>query len=133
LISEANANRPATRVQNRGDLIPVIEKITRQHPKAHWLEGLADIGVPAGPVNTVSEAFADPQVQHRGMQVDMAHAKAGAKGVSLIGNPIKMSETPVSYRQAPPVLGEHTDEILSELLDMDVRECEALREAGIIG
>ncbi len=121
------------RVQNRDTLIPLIEAVTGQHPKTHWLEGLAGIGVPAGPVNTVPEAFADPQVQHREMQISMPHPEAGPDGVKLIGNPVKMSETPVSYRHAPPVLGQHTDDVLSELLDIDGAERDALRAAGVIG
>ena len=120
------------RVQNRDALIPLIEAKTRQSSKAHWLEGLAAIGVPAGPVNTVSEAFSDPQVQHRGMQISMPHPTAGLNEVSLIGNPIKMSATPVSYRHAPPLLGQHTDDILAELLGLGSTELGALRCAGII-
>jgi len=122
-----------SRVQNRDELVPLIEDVTRQKSKRHWLDGLSAIGVPAGPVNTVPEAFADPQVQHRDMQINMPHAKAGAAGVNLIGNPVKMSETPVTYRHAPPVLGEHTDEVLSELLKMDDTERQSLRDAGVIG
>jgi len=136
LAGMADNDRYATndaRVQNRGELIPLIDAATTQHPKSHWLDGLAAIGVPAGPVNTISEAFADPQVQHREMQISMPHAKAGPDGVSLIGNPLKMSETPVSYRHAPPVLGEHTDEVLEEILDIDEAERDMLRAAGIIG
>jgi len=121
------------RVQNRDALIPLIEAVTGQHPKAHWLEGLAEIGVPAGPVNTVPEAFADPQVQHREMQISMTHPEAGPDGVKLIGNPVKMSETPVSYRHAPPVLGQHTDDVLSELLEIGDAERAALRAAKVIG
>lgn len=121
------------RVQNRDILIPQIEAATRLHAKGHWLDGLAAIGVPVGPVNTVPEAFADPQVQHREMQIRMPHPEAGDDGVALIGNPVKMSETPVSYRHAPPVLGQHTDDILSEFLGMDAAERDTLRQAGIIG
>jgi len=121
------------RVHHRDELVPLIDAATRRHPKMHWLEGLAAIGVPAGPVNTISETFADPQVQHREMQISMPHAKAGPDGVRLIGNPIKMSETPVSYRHAPPVLGEYTDQVLEEMLGMDAAERETLRAAGVIG
>lgn len=121
------------RVQNRETLIPIIDAATQRQSKRHWLDGLAAIGVPAGPVNKVSEAFADPQVQHREMQINMAHPEAGPDGVDLIGNPVKMSETPVSYRHAPPTLGQHTDDILSELLEIDEAERNMLRDAGIIG
>jgi crotonobetainyl-CoA:carnitine CoA-transferase CaiB-like acyl-CoA transferase len=111
----------------------MIEAVTVQKTKAYWLDGLAGLGVPAGPVNTVSEAFADPQVQHRGMRITMPHAHSGSGTVDLIGNPVKMSETPVSYRLAPPVLGEHTDQVLEELLGMGAEQREALRQQGIIG
>ncbi len=133
LADEAGYATNDARVQNRDDLIPLIEAATSLKPKAYWLEGLAGIGVPVGPVNTVPEAFADPQVQHREMQITMPHAKAGPDGVSLIGNPVKMSETPVCYRHAPPVLGEHTDDVLEELLGLDEGNLEALRAEGVIG
>ena len=121
------------RVHNRDELVSIIEAITQQKTKAHWLDGLAGLGVPAGPVNTVSEAFADPQVQHRNMRITMPHEHAGSGTVDLIGNPVKLSKTPVSYRLAPPVLGEHTDQVLEELLNMGAEEHSSFREQGIIG
>ncbi len=129
------------RVQHREILADLIEAATKQKTKTHWLEGLATLGVPAGPVNTISEAFADPQVMHRGMRISMPHPLAGAAmaqggepgTVDLIGNPVKMSGTPVSYRQAPPLLGEHTDEVLSQLLGIDDAERDKLRDTGVIG
>ncbi len=121
------------RVQNRDTVVPLIEAVTLTKPKAYWLDGLAAIGVPAGPVNTIPEAFADAQVQHRDMQIKMPHAMAGSGHVDLIGNPVKMSETPVSYRHAPPVLGEHTDAVLHDLLELDEMACDDLRARGVIG
>jgi crotonobetainyl-CoA:carnitine CoA-transferase CaiB-like acyl-CoA transferase len=121
------------RVHNRDELVPMIEAVTQEKSKSHWLDGLSGLGVPAGPVNTVSEAFADPQVQHREMRITMPHAHSGSGTVDLIGNPVKMSETPVSYRIAPPVLGEHTDQVLEELLEMNEQVRSELRDQGIIG
>jgi crotonobetainyl-CoA:carnitine CoA-transferase CaiB-like acyl-CoA transferase len=83
-------------------------------------------------VNRIDEVFADPQVRHREMQISMAHPTAGDGEVSLIGNPIKLSETPVGYRRAPPTLGQHTDEVLREVLGMDGQEVERYRKNSVI-
>ncbi len=135
-IPELAANdRYATndgRVRNRQELIPELRKATVRHPSRHWLEGLAGIGVPCGPVNTLGQAFEDPQVQHREMTVSLPHPQAGGGQVRLIGNPIKFSETPVRYHRAPPTLGQHTDEVLAEMLDMPEQERDALRRQGVI-
>ncbi|MGA1598453.1 MAG: CaiB/BaiF CoA transferase family protein [bacterium] len=103
------------RVRNREALIPLINERTEQQPKAHWLDGLAALQVPVGPVNTVPEVFEDPQLLHRGMLHEMPHPLAGGP-VRMIGNPIRLSETPVDYRHAPPLVGQHTREVLAELL-----------------
>ncbi|MGH6620853.1 MAG: CoA transferase, partial [Alphaproteobacteria bacterium] len=76
--------------------------------------------------------FNDPQVRHRQMRIEMTHPLASGKPVSLIGNPIKFSETPVAYRSPPPVMGQHTGEILRELLAMDDGELDALRRLDVI-
>ena len=80
------------------------------------LEGMEREGVPGGPVNTVREVFATDQVAARQMKIKMPHKAAASGEVSLIGNPIKFSKTPVRYRRAPPMMGEHTREVLRELL-----------------
>ena len=110
------------RVQNRDVLAKLISDLTKKLSTNHWLEGLEKIQVPCGPVNTIREVFDDPQVQHRGMEILMPHHLSENGKVSLIGNPVKMSETPVTYRNAPPTLGQHTDEILEEILGMDENE-----------
>jgi crotonobetainyl-CoA:carnitine CoA-transferase CaiB-like acyl-CoA transferase len=125
------ATNPA-RVQHRGELIPLIERLTRDRPTGHWLAGLQASGVPCGPVNDLRQVFDDPQVRHRGMQVDMRHPTARGGRVDLIGNPIRYSATPVEYRRAPPTLGQHTDEILHELLGLTNAEIARLRSDGVI-
>jgi crotonobetainyl-CoA:carnitine CoA-transferase CaiB-like acyl-CoA transferase len=120
------------RVINRDALIPLIEDLTRNHPSRHWLDGLERLGVPGGPVNDIAETFADPQVRHRGMEITLPHAGAGDGAVRLIGNPIRMSKTPVTYRQAPPMVGQHTDEVLDELLGLDAGECATLRARNLL-
>ncbi len=122
----------AARVHNREALIDLISQRTTQHPRDHWLKALEKMGVPCGPVNTIDQVFADPQVDHRQMKITMPHALAADGTVPLIGNPLKLSATPVAHRRAPPELGEHTDEVLEELLNLDVQERQRLRQEGVI-
>ena len=120
------------RVRHRGDLVPLLEALTRAHPVSYWLTGLQVVGVPCGPVNDVRQVFHDPQVRHRRMQVDMPHPAARGGRVTLIGNPIRYSATPVQYRRPPPMLGEQTDEVLREILGLDEAERARLRATGVI-
>jgi crotonobetainyl-CoA:carnitine CoA-transferase CaiB-like acyl-CoA transferase len=120
------------RVRNRKTLVPLIEAITVTRPAQDWIAMLEEVAVPCGPVNTLSEVFADPQTQARDMRITMAHEKAPDGKVDLIGNPLKMSDTPVTYRQAPPLLGEHTDEVLRDTLGLDDQQIAALRASGAI-
>jgi crotonobetainyl-CoA:carnitine CoA-transferase CaiB-like acyl-CoA transferase len=86
--------------------------------------------VPAGPINTLDAVFDDPQVRARGMVVDLPHPISGT--VPLVANPLRLSETPVTYRSAPPPLGAQTHEVLAEFLDMPAAAIEELRAKGII-
>ena len=106
--------------------------ITRKHPSMHWLDNLPSLGVVASPVYTVPEVFEDPQVLARGMKHEMAHPKSGTGKCSLIGNPIKMSKTQLDYRITPPLLGQHTDEVLKELLGLGANDRQTLRNDGVI-
>ena len=120
------------RVHNRNVLAELINDLTKKFSTSYWLEELEKIQVPCGPVNTIREVFDDPQIQHRGMEISMPHNLSGNGKVSLIGSPVKMSETPVSYRNAPPTLGQHTDEILEEILGMDEDERRVLADNGVV-
>jgi crotonobetainyl-CoA:carnitine CoA-transferase CaiB-like acyl-CoA transferase len=119
------------RVRNREALVETLSQISRQQPTQYWLKHLDEAGVPCAPVNTIDQVFADPQVKHRRMQITMPHAAAVAD-VSLIGNPIKLSATPVTYRHPPPMLGHDTGAVLHELLKLPQKEIERLREQGVI-
>jgi len=122
----------AARVRNREALYALLPELTRRKTRAEWLDGLERLGVPSGPVNTLDQVFADPQVQHRGMQLCLAYPGALGGRVDLIANPIRFSATPVDYRRPPPRLGQHTAEVLQEMLGMDAEEIARLRDAGIV-
>jgi crotonobetainyl-CoA:carnitine CoA-transferase CaiB-like acyl-CoA transferase len=118
------------RVANRHELIDKLSAVTVTHPTAYWIAVLEKVGVPAGPINSLDAVFNDPQVRARAMRIDLPHPVAGS--VSLVANPLRLSETPVSYRSAPPPLGAHTDEVLSQRLAMTPADIEVLRSRGII-
>jgi len=101
------------RVHNRDELVPLLQGKMLERGKAEWLQLLEAAKVPAGPINTVAEVFDEPQIQARGMQVHLPHPLNA--DLQLVGNPIKLSRTPVEYRRPPPILGEHTAQVLSSL------------------
>jgi crotonobetainyl-CoA:carnitine CoA-transferase CaiB-like acyl-CoA transferase len=123
----------SSRVANRDALYAQLVPAFRTKTKAEWVDGLTALGVPCGPVNNIDEVFADEQITHREMRIDMPHPLAADGTVPLLGNPIKLSETPVAYDKPPPFLGQHTDEVLDSLLALDAAERNRLRTAGIIG
>ncbi|HSH90886.1 MAG TPA: CoA transferase [Ramlibacter sp.] len=105
------------RKQNRDALVPLLNELFKQRTASFWVDALTSRGVPCGPVNDVKQVFEDPHVQHRGMKMTMDHPTIGE--VTLLGNPAKLSVTPPSYRRPPPLLGQHTSEILREFAGAD--------------
>ncbi len=120
------------RVRNREALTERLDPVLAAQPSRHWIEGLEPLNVSCGPINTIDQVFADPHVQARGMEIEMRHPLAGERPVPLIASPIKLSATPPAYTHPPPTLGEHTDEVLEELLEMTPEQIAALRECGVI-
>ena len=120
------------RIGNREALYEAMPAYMRRKTTQQWLVGFASAKVPCSPVNNIKQVFENEQVQAREMRIEMDHPKAGSGKVPLIGNPLKMSATPPQYRQAPPVLGEHTDEVLSEVLGLDEAKILALRQVGTV-
>ena len=123
------ATNPA-RVANRETLIPLLQDLLHGKTVAEWLQLCAKADVPAGPVNTIDKVFADPQTDARGMLVRMPHPTLGT--VPLAGTPLNLSATPAQMRLPPPLVGEHTDTILSRLLALDDRAIAALRLDGAV-
>jgi crotonobetainyl-CoA:carnitine CoA-transferase CaiB-like acyl-CoA transferase len=111
----------AERVRHRAVLVPLLEAAMRERPRAAWLAALEAAKVPCGSINDIGEALADPQAAARGAIVGMAHPLSDA--LRLVASPMKLSATPVQYRHAPPLLGQHSDELLREAgcSDEDVR------------
>jgi crotonobetainyl-CoA:carnitine CoA-transferase CaiB-like acyl-CoA transferase len=118
------------RVTNRAAFVAAFSAVSVTRTTADWVAALEAARVPCGPVNTLAEVFADPQVVARGMEIRMEHA-AGVE-VPLVANPIRMSSTPPEYRTAPPVLGQHTRTVLAERLGLDEAAIAALVEQGVI-
>ncbi|MDF2095784.1 CaiB/BaiF CoA transferase family protein [Aquibaculum arenosum] len=119
------------RVANRDALYDLLPELTRRKTLDEWVNGLAELGVPSGPVNTIDRVFADPQILHRGMKVSLPFPGSETGTVDLIGNPIKFSETPVAYRRPPPRVGEHSEEVLREF-GLSEDEIAKLRDKGIV-
>jgi len=123
------ATNPA-RVQHRDVLIPMLQEVFVTQDSAFWLREIAAAGIPCGPVQTIDQVFADPQVLARNMVWTVPHPAVGE--VRLTGSPLKLSETPVAYRTHPPLLGEHTDEVLTSLLGYAPEEVARLRAEGAV-
>jgi crotonobetainyl-CoA:carnitine CoA-transferase CaiB-like acyl-CoA transferase len=129
------ANNPrfatnADRVENRRELIPLLEDIFRTQTTAHWLTQLRKAEVPVAPVNNLDSAFAEPPVTEREMIVEYEHPDVGT--VRLPGNPIKMSDMAGTISHPAPRLGEHTDALLAGLLKLSAGEIADLRQQGAI-
>lgn len=126
---ERFSSNPA-RVKNRDLLVPILAEMVRQKTKQQWIELLEAAGVPCGPINQLHEVFEDPQVQARQMKISLPHPTAGQ--VDLVASPIRMSATPVQYASAPPLLGQHTEQILDELLALSPQQIEQLRSQRVV-
>jgi crotonobetainyl-CoA:carnitine CoA-transferase CaiB-like acyl-CoA transferase len=120
----------ADRVRHRAELVPLLEAVMKTRNKATWLSALEAAKVPCGAINTLGEVFADPQVQERGMVTTWEHPIQA--GLKLVSSPIKMSQTPVRQDLPPPLLGQHTGEVLSEVLGWSPAQQAALRSKGVI-
>jgi len=118
------------RVQNRDELVPILADMVKQKARDWWIEQLEAVGVPCGPINDLHDVFQNPQVQARGMMVEAPHPTAGK--VKLVRNPMRLSASPAETNVAPPLLGQHTDEVLRELLGRSEADIAALRTQGIL-
>ena len=118
------------RVQNRDLLVPLLAEMVKLKQRDEWIALLEEKGVPCGPINDVGEVFANEQVQARAMAIELPHPSAGQ--VKLVRNPIRMSATPATSSMAPPLLGQHTGEVLREVLGRSEEQIAALRDQGVV-
>ena len=130
LADDARFATNPERVRNRDVLVPLLAAMVAQNSRDAWIGLLESAGVPCGPINALPDVFADPQVRARGMQVRLPHPQAGH--VDLVGSPMKLSATPVRYHMPPPLLGQHADAILQELLGLDAQAIAGLRARGVV-
>ncbi|MDL2354297.1 MAG: CaiB/BaiF CoA-transferase family protein [Pseudomonadota bacterium] len=118
------------RVQNRAVLVPLLDQMVLRRTRTEWIALLEAVGVPCGPINDIADVFANEQVIARGIAIDMPHPSAGK--VTLVRSPMKLSATPVATDKAPPLLGQHTDEVLREVLGRSDADIAALRAKGVL-
>lgn len=130
LASDPLYAKNADRVRNRKQLVPLIRRLTIEKTAAEWIEVLEQAGIPCGPVNDLQQVFDDPQVQARNMRITLPHPLSGE--VDLIGSPINLEKTPVSYEKAPPLLGADTRSVLAQHLGLTDSQISQLAEQGIL-
>jgi formyl-CoA transferase len=130
LAQEPRFKTMSQRIVHRGELIPLIAEVMRTRTKHEWIVALEAANVPCGPINNMKEVFEDPQVQHRKLRVDIPHPLGGVAPV--VASPLRLSATPVEYRLAPPMLGQHNADVLRNLLGKSDAELARLKAAGII-
>jgi crotonobetainyl-CoA:carnitine CoA-transferase CaiB-like acyl-CoA transferase len=130
LAADPRYTTNAARVANRDRLVPYLEQRLATRPSAQWLAELERATVPCAPVNRIDQVFDDPQVQARGLRIDLPHPTAGH--VPGVANPVRFSATPVQYGHAAPGLGEHTHRVLHELLGLSEAELATLGAAGVV-
>jgi crotonobetainyl-CoA:carnitine CoA-transferase CaiB-like acyl-CoA transferase len=128
-VDERFATNPQ-RVRNRAVLIPLLRQTTVLRSTREWVGALEAAGVPCGPINRIDEVFADPQVQARGVRIELPHPLAGT--VPLVANPIRLAASPVRYERAPPMLGQHTDEVLAQWLGLSDAAIAELRVRAVV-
>jgi crotonobetainyl-CoA:carnitine CoA-transferase CaiB-like acyl-CoA transferase len=118
------------RVENRALLTPLLADVFAKRTTREWVEALEAAGVPNGPINNLKQVFEEPQAIARGVKIELEHPTAGP--VPLVASPMRFSATPLEYKRPPPTLGQHTDEILREVLGMDAPAVAKLRETKIV-
>ena len=132
LVTDPRFKTNEMRVRNREKLAERLDPIVAARPSAFWLKELEARSIGCGPINNLEQVFNDPQVIAREMVHEMRHSANGGTTARLLASPIRMSETPVTYRHAPPLLGEHTHEVLSGLLGLEASEIAELSDLGAI-
>jgi formyl-CoA transferase len=130
LASDARFSTNPLRVRNREILVPILAEMVKSKTKQEWIDQLEAAGVPCGPINNLEEVYENPQVAARGLQVDLPHPSGGT--ARMVRSPMKLSATPARCDLPPPLLGQHTEQVLRDLLGKSDDEIAALRGKGIV-
>jgi len=120
----------AKRVENRDAITKLLNEVFSKRATHDWVESLEAAGVPNGPINNLKQVFEEPQVVARGVRIELEHPSAGK--VPLVASPMRFSATPLEHKRPPPTLGQHTEEILREVLGMDAGQIEKLRSSRVV-
>lgn len=119
------------RVANREKLLAQMRPVLKQHDRSWWQQACEERGVPAGPINSIADSFSDEQIRARGLELSQPHPLAGT--TPGVGNPIQFSDTPISYSSAPPLLGQHTVDVLQDKLQLSRGDIDQLEQQGVVG
>jgi crotonobetainyl-CoA:carnitine CoA-transferase CaiB-like acyl-CoA transferase len=130
LITDDRYATVPARIANRGLVLSTLSTAFGRRPASHWLPALEAVDVPVSPVNELDDVFANPQVRHRGLAVPVVHPVAGR--VDVLRNPLRLSDTPIEEYRSPPTLGQHTNEVLAEVLGLSPEEIDGLEKAGAL-
>ena len=130
LTQDPRYSTNADRVKNRAEITRLLDEVFSRRTTRAWVDLLDAAGVPTGPINSVAEVFREPQAVARGLKIELDHATAGK--IALVASPMRFSQTPITYDLAPPALGQHTDEILRDMLGMSDAQIAQLREDGVV-
>jgi crotonobetainyl-CoA:carnitine CoA-transferase CaiB-like acyl-CoA transferase len=132
LLKDARFSTAVERVRNRDIVTETLNEITARHPTDWWIGKLESVKVGVSPIQELDQVFAHPQVKARDMVIEMEHPATPGRPATLIGSPLKLSASPVSYRRPPPMLGEHTNEVLGEFLGLGADDILDLKDRGVI-
>jgi crotonobetainyl-CoA:carnitine CoA-transferase CaiB-like acyl-CoA transferase len=130
LATDARFDSTPQRVAHRAELQALIAEVLKTQPIAHWMPLLREAVVPSGPIHDFRQVFDDPQIRHRALVKTLPHPLSGT--LPVVGNPLNFSDTPITYDRPPPLLGQHTAEVLRELLGLDEAEIQALAQRRVI-
>ena len=130
LVDDSKFSTNAARVAHRDEVTEVLQRVMCQRTTERWIKDLEGVGVPCGPINDIEQIFNDPQVRERGLRLELEHATLGK--IPSVACPIRYSKTPLTYETPPPVLGQHVEQVLSELLGLTPDEIQRYRDDGVV-
>ena len=130
LVSDERFATNPARVAHRDEMTEVLKPVMREKSTEGWIAELQAVAVPCGPINDIEQVFDDPQVRERGLALELTHATVGK--VASVACPIRYSKTPLTYETPPPALGQHVEQVLTELLGLQHEDIQRYRDEGVV-